>query len=46
VIVDAHAHYVPPSIIEALTSRSGQFSSVKMMVDGEAVRFAFAQNEA
>jgi len=46
VIVDAHAHYVPPSIIEDLTKHSGQFPSVKMMVDGEAVRFAFAQNEA
>jgi len=46
VIVDAHAHYVPPSINEDLTSHSGQFPSVKMMVDGEAVRFAFAQNEA
>ena len=45
-IVDAHAHYVPPSIIEDLTKHSGQFPSVKMMVDGEAVRFAFAQNEA
>lgn len=44
--VDAHAHYVPPSIIEALTSHARQFPSVKMMVDGEAVRFAFAQNEA
>ena len=45
-IVDAHAHYVPPSMIEALKSGARQFPSVKMAIDGEAVRFAFAGNEA
>ena len=45
-IIDAHAHYVPPSIIDALNKGASQFPSVKMAVDGEAVRFAFAGGEA
>ena len=46
-IVDAHAHYVPPSIIEELQNGGlRRFPSVKMNVEGEAVRFAFAGNEA
>jgi len=45
-IIDAHAHYVPSSIIETLQSGSlRQFPSIKMAVEGEAVRFAFAGNE-
>lgn len=46
-IIDAHAHYVPSSIVETLQNGGlRQFPSVKMNVEGEAVRFAFAGNEA
>ncbi len=44
-IVDAHAHYVPPGLIADMQSGASKFPSVKMAVDGEAVRFAFAGNE-
>jgi aminocarboxymuconate-semialdehyde decarboxylase len=46
-IIDAHAHYVPWSIIDALQNGGRRrFPSVTMNVDGEAVRFAFAGDQA
>ncbi|MEA3022075.1 MAG: aminocarboxymuconate-semialdehyde decarboxylase, partial [Alphaproteobacteria bacterium] len=43
-IIDAHAHFVPPALLEELTSRRIS-PSVKVTVDG-GVRLAFAGNEA
>lgn len=46
-IVDAHAHYVPTSIIHELQNGGlRQFPSVSMNVEGETVRFAFAGDAA
>jgi aminocarboxymuconate-semialdehyde decarboxylase len=45
-IIDAHAHYVPSSIIKELTSNMHLFPSVKMAVEGQAVRFSFAGQDA
>jgi aminocarboxymuconate-semialdehyde decarboxylase len=46
-IIDAHAHYVPWSIVAALQNGGlRQFPSVQMSVEGEAVRFAFAGDQA
>ena len=43
-IIDAHAHFVPPALLEELTTRRIS-PSVKVTVDG-GVRLAFAGNEA
>jgi len=43
-IIDAHAHFVPPALLEELISRRIS-PSVKVTVDG-GVRLAFAGNEA
>ena len=40
-IIDAHAHYVPPEMIAALKSGARKFPSVKMEIEGAAVRFTF-----
>jgi aminocarboxymuconate-semialdehyde decarboxylase len=46
-IIDAHAHYVPWSIVQDLQAGGlRQFPSVQMNVEGEAVRFAFAGDQA
>jgi aminocarboxymuconate-semialdehyde decarboxylase len=44
-IIDAHAHFVPPALLDELTSGRCVFPSVKVAVDG-GVRLAFAGNEA
>ncbi len=44
-IIDAHAHFVPSSLLDELTSGRPLFPSVKVAVDG-GVRLSFAGNEA
>ena len=44
-IIDAHAHFVPQALLDALTSQRS-FPSVKVAVDEGGVRFAFAGQEA
>jgi aminocarboxymuconate-semialdehyde decarboxylase len=46
VIIDAHAHFVPPALIDELSSRRERFPSVRVTIEAEAVRFAFAGDEA
>jgi aminocarboxymuconate-semialdehyde decarboxylase len=43
-IVDCHAHFVPPALLDAFRSQRLPFPSVKITTDG-GVRLAFAGNE-
>jgi aminocarboxymuconate-semialdehyde decarboxylase len=45
-IIDAHAHFVPPALIDDLTSGRHRSPSVKVTAEGGAVRLAFGSNEA
>ena len=44
-IIDAHAHYVPPAFLDAMASQKHSFPSVKISVENGGLRFAFAGNE-
>ena len=35
-IIDCHAHLVPPSLIEAVRTNAGSFPSLKLVPDGDA----------
>jgi aminocarboxymuconate-semialdehyde decarboxylase len=41
-IIDCHAHLVPPSLLEAIRARAGEFPSVKLVEDGPGFGFSFA----
>jgi aminocarboxymuconate-semialdehyde decarboxylase len=45
-IVDAHAHFVPPALLEELKAQRRAFPSVKVAVEQGNVRLAFGGNEA
>ncbi len=45
-IVDAHAHFVPPALLDTLKSHRLPFPSVKVAAEAGAMRLAFAGNEA
>jgi aminocarboxymuconate-semialdehyde decarboxylase len=45
-IVDAHAHYVPPAFLDEVASGRRAFPSVKLGVENGGFRFAFANNDA
>jgi aminocarboxymuconate-semialdehyde decarboxylase len=45
-IVDCHAHLVPPSLIEAVRANAGAFPSLKLVADGDAFGFSFAGGKA
>ena len=44
-IIDAHAHYVPPAFLDDMASQRRPFPSVKVAVENGGVRFSFAGNE-
>ena len=44
-IVDAHAHFVPASLLDAIREKSQTFSSVKLVEDGGSFGFSFAGNK-
>ncbi|ESR26850.1 amidohydrolase family protein [Lutibaculum baratangense] len=44
-IIDCHAHLVPPSLLQALRDRAGDFPSVRMKDEGDSLSFAFAGNK-
>jgi aminocarboxymuconate-semialdehyde decarboxylase len=46
VIIDAHAHYVPPEFLDEVASNRRPFPSVKLAVENGGYRFAFANNDA
>ena len=41
-IVDSHAHLVPPSLIEAIRSDAGRFPSVRLIEQEASLAFSFA----
>jgi aminocarboxymuconate-semialdehyde decarboxylase len=41
-IIDCHAHIVPPSLIEAIRSQAGRFPSVRIIEEGGSLGFAFS----
>jgi aminocarboxymuconate-semialdehyde decarboxylase len=41
-IVDCHAHLVPPSLLEDIKSQAGKFPSVRLIEDGASLGFSFA----
>ena len=45
-IIDAHAHFVPPAFLDEMASGRRKFPSVKVAAEGGAFRFAFAGDDA
>jgi aminocarboxymuconate-semialdehyde decarboxylase len=45
VIIDAHAHFIPSGLLEALRSERRLFPSVKVLSEGAATRMAFMGQE-
>ena len=41
-IVDGHAHLVPPSLLESLRARAADFPSVRLIEEGASLAFSFA----
>jgi aminocarboxymuconate-semialdehyde decarboxylase len=41
-IIDCHAHYVPPSLLEAIRAKAEEFPSVRLVPDGPGFGFSFA----
>lgn len=41
-IIDCHAHLVPPSLLEAIRAQAGAFPSVRLIEDGASLGFSFA----
>jgi len=44
-IIDCHAHLVPPSLLDAIRAAKTNFPSVKLIEDGGSLGFAFAGNK-
>src|SRR5256885_693848 len=41
-MVDCHAHFVPPSLLEALRREAGAFTSLRLVEDGASFGFSFS----
>lgn len=41
-IIDCHAHLVPPSLLDAIRSQAANFPSVRLIEDGGSLGFSFA----
>ena len=41
-IIDCHAHLVPPDLLTAIRNNAAQFPNVRQIIDGESLAFAFA----
>jgi aminocarboxymuconate-semialdehyde decarboxylase len=44
-IIDCHAHLVPPSLLDALRAARAHFPSVKLIEEGNSLGFSFAENK-
>jgi aminocarboxymuconate-semialdehyde decarboxylase len=44
-IIDCHAHIVPPSLLDAIRAEKANFPSVKLIEDGGSLGFSFAGNK-
>ena len=40
-IIDCHAHLVPPSLLEDIKSQAAKFPSVRLIEDGASIGFSF-----
>jgi aminocarboxymuconate-semialdehyde decarboxylase len=41
-IIDCHAHFVPPSLLDAIRAQAAQFPSLRLVEEGASIGFAFA----
>src|SRR5882724_10048539 len=41
-VIDCHAHFVPPSLLEAVRREAGAFPSLRLVEDGAAFGFSFS----
>lgn len=41
-IIDCHGHLVPPSLVDAIRSKAGSFSSIRVIDEGAGIAFSFA----
>jgi hypothetical protein len=41
-IIDCHAHLVPPSLLEAIRAHASSFPSIRLIEDGGSLGFSFA----
>ena len=44
-IVDCHAHLVPPSLLDAIRADKAKFPSVRLIEEGGSLGFSFAGNK-
>ncbi len=44
-IIDCHAHLVPPALLDAIRAEKDKFPSVKLIEEGGSLGFAFAGNK-
>ena len=44
-IIDCHAHLVPPALLEDIKSQAASFPSVRLIEDGASLAFSFAGNK-
>jgi aminocarboxymuconate-semialdehyde decarboxylase len=44
-IIDCHAHIVPPALLEAIRADKTQFPSIKLIEEGGSLGFSFAGNK-
>jgi aminocarboxymuconate-semialdehyde decarboxylase len=44
-IIDCHAHLVPPALLDAIRAEKASFPSVKLIEEGGSLGFAFAGNK-
>ena len=44
-IIDCHAHLVPPSLLEAIRFQAASFPSVRLIEEGSSLGFSFAGNK-
>src|SRR5689334_6089444 len=44
-IIDCHAHIVPPALLDAIRSDRASFPSIKLIEDGGSLGFSFAGNK-
>ena len=41
-IIDCHAHLVPPSLLDAIRTQASHFPSIRLIEDGGSLGFSFA----
>jgi aminocarboxymuconate-semialdehyde decarboxylase len=44
-VIDCHAHFVPPSLLDAVRQQAGAFPSLRLVEDGGAFGFSFSSGK-